>query len=278
MRLVSLLPSATDIIAALHADAALVGVSHSCDARWAHLPKLTSTRINKNAPAAEIDQQVKSTDAPLYQLDTELLNQLAPDIIISQDLCDVCAVSGADVTDALTALNNKPQLITLSPFRLDDVVACFMQVAEAIGRVEEGVKLQKRWQENFAACRERFADAAPKIAFLDWLAPPFAAGHWMPDMIEWTGCQSVLAQAGEKSHEITWDDVRAAAPDIVLAACCGQDAQTAEQARANVPGDIDIEILDGDALFSRPSPSLMDAVHIFTRAVDEKLAENRFKG
>ena len=273
MRLVSLLPSATDIIAALHADAALVGVSHSCDARWAHLPKLTSTRINKNAPAAEIDQQVKSTDAPLYQLDTELLNQLAPDIIISQDLCDVCAVSGADVTDALTALNNKPQLITLSPFRLDDVVACFMQVAEAIGRVEEGVKLQKRWQENFAACRERFADTAPKIAFLDWLAPPFAAGHWMPDMIEWTGCQSVLAQAGEKSHEITWDDVRAAAPDIVLAACCGQDAQTAEQARANVPGDIDIEILDGDALFSRPSPFLMDAVHIFTRAVDEKLAE-----
>ena len=278
MRLVSLLPSATDIVAALHADAALVGVSHSCDARWAHLPKLTSTRIDKNASATDIDQQVKSTDAPLYQLDTELLNQLAPDIIISQDLCDVCAVSGTDVTDALAALNSKPLLITLSPFRLNDVVACFMQVAEAIGQVEEGAKLQAEWNKKFAACRGRFADTAPKVAFLDWLAPPFAAGHWIPDLIEWTGCQSVLAQAGEKSHEITWDDVRAAAPDIVLAACCGQDAQIAERTRSAVPTDIDINILDGNALFSRPSPSLMDAVHIFTRAVGEKLAENRFKG
>ncbi|MEE3058843.1 MAG: cobalamin-binding protein, partial [Pseudomonadota bacterium] len=157
-RVVSLLPSATDIMAALGAGDLLVGVSHSCDGDWAHLPVLTSTLIDKNAPAGDIDAQVKNSSGPLYELDIARLEALAPDIVISQDLCDVCAVPSGDVDDALKSLPTASELVTLAPFRLADIPVCFGQVGEVIGQMAAAESLQTRWAEALMACRGRFAE------------------------------------------------------------------------------------------------------------------------
>ena len=266
-RVVSLLPSATDIMAALGAGDLLVGVSHSCDGHWANLPVLTSTLIEKNAPAGDIDAQVKNSSGPLYELDIARLEALAPDIVISQDLCDVCAVPSGDVDDALKSLPTAPELVTLAPFRLADIPVCFEQVGQVIGQMAAAESLQARWAEALMACRGRFAEHDYRIAFLDWLDPPFAAGHWVPDIISWIGCTSVLAQSGEPSHEISWSKVRDCGADFIFAACCGQSVETAKTAVENLPADLDIHILDGAKHFSRPSPTIMESVGYFADTI-----------
>lgn len=267
-RVVSLLPSATDIIAALGAQDLLVGVSHSCDDMWSHLPVLTSTLIDKNASAAEIDAQVKSQPGPLYALDIDQLETLAPDIVISQDLCDVCAVPSGDVEDALQSLSSAPALVTLAPFRLADIPDCFAQIGLVIGQVGAAETLQDRWRAALAPYRDCFIDYGLSIALLDWLDPPFAAGHWVPDIINWTGCRSALAQAGQPSHEITWDAVRESGADIIMAACCGQSEHTAHAAGQTVPDDLHVHILDGAKHFSRPSPTIMESMRYFADTIE----------
>ena len=271
MRIVSLLPSASDIVAALQGADYLVGVSHSCDARWSHLPSLTSTRIDKTDSPRDIDTQVKSSDAPLYMLDIDRLEELAPDLIITQELCDVCAVPAGDVRAAIENLSGRPELLTLSPFRLEDVADCFQDVAQATGLMTQGNDLQKQWQDTLARYRGYFQNRKPGVAFLDWLDPPFAAGHWVPDIIELTGCSSMLVRPGDPSREIVWDDVRHCGADIVMAACCGQDKAQAEMACHAIPDDIDVHLLDGDVLFSRPSPSLMDSIGVFVKTLENKI-------
>lgn len=268
MRIVSLLPSATEIVVRLGAANELVGVSHSCGARWAHLPKLTSTRIDVGAESAQIDSQVKSSPEPLYDLDIEELERLSPDVIVSQSLCDVCAVPSGDVEEAVLQLSSKPALVNLSPFRLGDIPQGLADVGVAIGRSGEAQAAIRKWDESLAAlrcaARERW-----KIAFLDWLDPPFAAGHWVPDIIELLGCESVLAKPGEPSFEISWDDVRKANPDIVIAACCGLTAERV--ARDPVPEDIALHILDGYEHFSRPGPGLIESARILAELIGGKL-------
>jgi len=259
-RVVSLLPSATDIIAAMGAGDLLVGVSHSCDSDWAHLPVLTSTLIDKNTQASDIDAHVKNSTAPLYELDIVRLEALAPDIVISQDLCDVCAVASGDVDDAMKSLPTAPELVTLAPFRLADIPVCFEQVGQVIGQTAAAETLQQRWAEALMACRGRFAADNYRVAFLDWLDPPFAAGHWVPDIISWLGCNSALAQSGAPSHEVSWDRVRDCGAAFIVAACCGQSVETAKAATGNLPADLDIQILDGAKHFSRPSPTIMKSV------------------
>lgn len=266
-RVVSLLPSATDIMAALGAGDLLVGVSHSCDGDWAHLPVLTSTLIDKNASASDIDAQVKNSTAPLYELDIARLEALAPDIVISQDLCDVCAVPSGDVDNALKSLPTAPELVTLAPFRLADIPVCFEQVGQVIGQSAAAENLQQRWTEALMACRGRFAADNYRIAFLDWLDPPFAAGHWVPDVISWLGCTSALAQSGAPSHEVSWDTVRDCGADFIVAACCGQSVETAKAAIGNLPADLDIHVLDGAKHFSRPSPTIMESVGYFADTI-----------
>ena len=263
-RVVSLLPSATDIMAALGAGDLLVGVSHSCDGDWGHLPVLTSTLIDKNALADDIDAQVKNSSGPLYELDIARLEALAPDIVISQDLCDVCDVPSGDVDDALKSLPTAPELVTLAPFRLADIPVCFEQV---IGQLAAAKGLQAHWAEALMACRGRFAEHDYRIAFLDWLDPPFAAGHWVPDIISWIGCTSVLAHSGETSHEISWSKVRDCGADFIFAACCGQSVETAKTTVENLHADLDIHILDGAKHFSRPSPTIMESVGYFADTI-----------
>jgi iron complex transport system substrate-binding protein len=254
MRIVSLLPSATDIVVALGAADDLVGVSHSCGPEWDHLPRLTSTRIDHGAASCAIDGQVKSSKAPLYDLDIATLERLKPDVVVSQSLCDVCAVPSGEVEDAVANLPSRPKLINLSPFKLDDVPLGISDVGSAIGREAEAAAAIAEWSEGFAQLRGRVKPRL-RVAFLDWLEPPFAAGHWIPDMIELLGCESVLAKCGEPSRETAWDEVRAAKPDIVIAACCGLSETRA--AADPVPPDIEVHYLDGHDFFSRPSPRLL---------------------
>ena len=269
MRIVTLLPSATDIVLALGGEAALVGVSHSCTGASPLLPRLTSTRVNPAAPSAEIDAQVKDASQPLYDLDVSRLERLAPDVVVSQSLCDVCAVASGDVEAAVRGIASRPTLVNLSPFRLADVPVGFDEVGAAIDREREAAALRSRWAAHFEALQGRFADHAPRVAFLDWMDPPFAAGHWIPDLLQLLGCESVLAAPGEPSREVDWDTVRAARPDLILAACCGFDADRAYQ--DPVPPDIDVVRLDGDRFFSRPSPALMDAANQLAVVLDRAL-------
>ena len=269
MRIVSLLPSATDIVVALGAGSELVGVSHSCSGNWENVPKLTSTWIDTTASSATIDDQVSEADRPLYELDIDLLAALAPDVVVSQSLCDVCAVPSGDVVEAIDALPVKPQLVDLAPSRLSDVPDCFVAVGQAIGRSPTARDLTQRWHEVFNDYRGRFAGSNLKVAFLDWLDPPFAAGHWMPDMLEWLGLESALGQAGKPSFAVSWDEIRAATPDLVVAACCGFGVQRTQADAAD--GAFRIVSLDGHELFNRPSPALMASLVCLSDAIDEHL-------
>lgn len=264
MRIVSLLPSATDIVAALGAGDELVGVSHSCSERWAHLPILTSTIIDHAASGREIDAQVKSTGGPLYQLNVALLERLAPDVVVSQSLCDVCAVSSGDVEDAVRSISSRPALVNLAPFRLADIPAGFREVGDAIGHPAQA--LTDLWTQFFDEVRDRYTDHGLRVAFLDWLDPPFAAGHWIPDILGHLGCISALAKPGSPSYEVNWETVLATDADLIIAACCGLDAVRAQQ--EPLPKDVPVIILEGDELFSRPSPHLMASTRVLMGVLD----------
>ncbi len=269
MRIVSLLPSATDIVSALGAGHELVGVSHSCGQAWAHLPTLTSTWIDATASSAAIDAQVRNASTPLYQLDINKLAQLRPDVIVSQSLCDVCAVPSGDVAAAISALPGNPMLVDISPSTLPEVPQCFHQVGAALQRQREAQRLLSQWQDTFARYHQRHQDAGLRIAFLDWLDPPFAAGHWVPGLIQWLGAESVLCEPGKPSFRLTWADVDAACPDLVIAACCGLT-----QSRATLEGQSSprsIRYLDGYELFSRPSPALMDSLMVLDKTITQFL-------
>jgi iron complex transport system substrate-binding protein len=269
MRIVSLLPSATDIVVALGAQEELVGVSHSCGSQWSGLPRLTSTRIDVTSASSAIDTQVKTSNEPLYDLDIEMLERLSPDVIVSQSLYDVCAVPSGDVEKAVAQLSSRPHLVNLSPFRLADIPDGIEDVGAAINRCETASSVVANWNETLLGLR-RQTTSSHKVAFLDWLEPPFAAGHWIPDLIEVIGYESALARPGEPSYEISWNDVRAAEPDIVIAACCGFTAARASQDEA--PADLDIHILNGYEYFSRPGPNLLQSAQILAKLVEQELA------
>ena len=207
MRIVSLLPSATDILVALGARNALVGVSHSCSGDWDHLPKLTSTWVDTSASAADIDAQVTTASQPLYQLDIETLERLKPDVVISQSLCDVCAVPAGDVRVAVETLSTRPVLVDLSPDGLTDVPVCFGQVGAAIDKMDEARALEAQWSETLDKLRGLHADKDLRIVFVDWLDPPFVAGHWVPEMVELLGLTNLIGVARKPSFKVSWDEV-----------------------------------------------------------------------
>lgn len=269
MRIVSLLPSATDIVVALGAADDLVGVSHSCGADWSHLPALTSTRINIKASSAEIDAQVKTAAEPLYDLDLERLEELAPDVVVSQSLCDVCAVASGDVEEAVKTLSSRPALINLAPFGLADIPEGFEDVGRALNLAPAAQRLVAEWDTQLASYAGRYAQQAPRIAFLDWLDPPFAAGHWIPDILELLGCVSTLAQPGEPSHEVSWDTIVESQPELVIAACCG--FSEARAAQDPLPKNLSVHLLDGYENFSRPSPRLLQSLPMLDALLTQQL-------
>ena len=271
MRIVSLLPSATDIIVALGAAEHLVGVSHSCSGDWAHLPKLTRTWLDVGASSAAIDQQVSEADQPLYQLDIETLERLTPDVVVSQSLCDVCAVPSGDVMAAIGALSSSPVLVDLAPHKLTDVPGCFAAVADAIEFNPDD--LIDNWHQTLNQYEGRFADQHIRVAFLDWIDPPFIAGHWVPDMLAWLGVECVLGLSGQPSYRVTWKQIAAESPDLVVAACCGFDA--ARAAGELCDRELAVVYLDGHELFSRPSPALLPSLVQLASTIEQYALRGR---
>jgi iron complex transport system substrate-binding protein len=285
MRIVSLLPSATEIVCALGLGDRLVGVTHECDFPPAvrALPKVTHTLIPHDAPSVEIDGLVRERlqgQRALYTLDLPALERLKPDLIVTQALCDVCAVAEAEVSAAACSLPGRPKVINLEPTRLADVFDCMRRVAEAACVADRGeaaiVALQRRVAAVEAATRD--VSPQPRVVLLEWIDPPFSCGHWSPELVRLAGGVELLGREGERSRTVAWDEVRTVDPDVMLIACCGYDA---ERTRRDVPilqaypGFSDLRcvranrvyITDGNAYFSRPGPRLVDSLELLAHTL-----------
>jgi iron complex transport system substrate-binding protein len=274
MRIVSLVPSATEMLFALGLGDQVVAVTHECDypEAAASLPKVTRDLLAPGLSAAEIDAAVRErTDRgeSIYGLDEDALRELRPDLIVTQALCAVCAVSYDDVRAVAERLDSHPEVISLDPSTLGEVLGDVRTLAEATGVRDAGVDLiedaARRIDRVKVAVRDR---RRPRVAALEWLDPVFIAGHWTPQLIDLAGGEDVLGMAGEHSEVRTWGDVRAAQPDLVVVMPCGYDAARArEEALAHerelaALGAGEVVAVDAAAYFSRPGPRLIDGLEL----------------
>ena len=289
MRIVSLLPSATEIVCSLGLGDQLVAVTHECDFPpfVRDLPKATRTLIPKEASSAEIDRLVRERltgRRALYSLDLPTLAELRPDLIVTQALCDVCAVAEEEVQDAACRLPGRPQVVNLEPETLPQVLDAIRQVAQAAGmpaKGEETVRaLEMRVQA--VAARSALVQKRPRVALLEWLDPPFSCGHWSPELVRLAGGEEVLGRAGERSRTLRWDEVAAAGPEVVFVACCGFDLERTlvdVSALRDAPGWRELAavragrvyVADGSQYFSRPGPRLVDSLEILAHALHPEL-------
>jgi iron complex transport system substrate-binding protein len=280
MRVVSLLPAATEIVAALGRVADLVAVSHECDhpAEVCALPRATRCAIHGNALASDaIDRWVTDTLAAtgtLYTMDEALVRGLQPDVILTQRLCDVCAVGYDTVTSFAATLPGAPRVVNLEPATLADVLGDVRRVGAALDADDAAARVVATLEARIAAVRERTAGAARRrCVVLEWLLPPFRSGHWTPELVALAGAEEPLGRAGEDAARVAWDDVVAAAPDVLVLACCGFDvARTIadvarlrampEWRRLAAVRDGEVYVVDGSAYFSRPGPRIVDSLEM----------------
>ena len=279
MRIVSLLPAATEIICALGLDKRLVGVTHECDypAHVAALPKVTRTDIPPDATSGEIDRLVRdrvNTTSALYTLDLDVLRQLAPNLIVTQALCGVCAVAEDEVAAAACSLANTPDVVNLTPGTIWDVFDCVRHVANAAGVPERAGRVVQELSVRVDAVAQRNqARTAPTVAFLEWLDPPFSSGHWTPELIRLSGGRDLFGREGERSRTLSWDEVIASQPDVLVIACCGFGIERTlgEMHLVHSVGGWDdlpavrngrVYVLDGSQYFSRPGPRLVDGLEL----------------
>ena len=277
MRIISLVPNGTEILFAVGAGDLVVGVSHECDfppeARTR--PILTGSALTPGMSAAEVDQAVSAqvgSGLSLYTLDEARIAELAPDLIVTQELCPVCAVSTEQVDGAVRPLPRCPDLVSLDPRTIADIFADIRRVGEVTGHTDEAEALLRSLEERLETVRARVAGRPrPRVVALEWIDPPFAGGHWVPEMIETAGGTDALARPGDHSRRLTWDDVRAADPDHIVVMPCGFDEAGAldqtglladhpawNALRAVREGRV--HPVDANGCFSRPGPRLVDGV------------------
>ncbi|MGH7516955.1 MAG: cobalamin-binding protein [Gemmatimonadales bacterium] len=284
MRVVSLLPSATEIVLALGGGDALVGVSHSCDdPAVTHLPRLTGTRVPTHASSGEIDAVVRDClgrGESLYTIDVEALGALEPDLIITQGLCEVCAVTQREVDGALCAVQVAPRVLSSEPHTLVQVLESITEIGNALGKDAEAAELVVGLRRRIEAVRARTASVPhrPRVAFLEWLDPPMCGGHWNPELVELAGGVDGIGRAGQASRTIRWEDVVAWQPEVLCVACCGYPA---DRARAELDALLRrpalqslpftrtrrVHVFDGVGLFARPGPRLVDSLEALADAV-----------
>jgi iron complex transport system substrate-binding protein len=282
MRIASLVPSATEMLFALGLGDQVVAVTHECDypPGAEQLPHLTRSVIPEGLDAAEIDRAVRERTArgeSLYELDEELLAQLDVDLIVTQAVCEVCAVSFDDVRGVAERLPTKPRVISLDPSTLGEVLADIPRLAQAAGVPQAGEALAAEAGERLEAV-ERAVEGKrrPRVAALEWLDPIYIGGHWVPQMIELAGGEDVLGFAGEKSRTADWGEVEAAAPEIVVSMPCGYyaeqaAAETIRWRRHLALLGARVIAVDAAAYFSRPGPRLVDGVELLGHLLHPEL-------
>jgi iron complex transport system substrate-binding protein len=286
-RVVSLLPAGTEIVAALGALDTLVGVTHECDfpPEVSRLPRLTASAVDRDAGSAEIDAAVRelaSSGAPVFALDAEDLVRLAPTLILTQTLCEVCAVSEGDVRAISELLAPSPRILALTGTTLDGVWEDITAVGAALRRSSAAADLLASIAGRLRTVHETLRAARaprPRVAVIEWLEPLYAAGHWTPELVRRAGGIDVLAEPGTHSMRVSIDQLRDANPELILIAPCGFDVARAErEGRALLASpewgwarERAVWALDGNALTSRAGPRLADAVEVIAAIVAPKL-------
>ena len=274
MRIASLVPSATEALFALGLGDLVVAVTHECDhpAEALGLPRLTRSVIPDGLAPGEIDAMVREVTGrgdPLYELDERQLADVAPDLIVTQALCAVCAVSYDDVRAVAERIPSHPEVISLDPRTLQGVLNDLLRLGRATDATDRGERLTAELGARVDRVREAVAGAPrPRVVTLEWLAPPYAGGHWVPEMVELAGGRSVAGEPGRDSRAVSWGDLAAAHPDVAVVMPCGLYAEeAAEQALAHRAeleslGAEAIYAVDAASSFSRPGPRLVDGVEL----------------
>jgi iron complex transport system substrate-binding protein len=285
MRIASLVPSATEMLFALGLGENVVGVTHECDFPDAAsaLPQLTATVLPAGLSAGEIDAAVKTIvgeGKALYSLDEERLAQLAPDLIVTQAVCDVCAVSFEDVVEVAARLPGKPRVLQQDPGSLLEVLEDVTRLGVAAGVEQRALDLRAELEARLVAVRAAVAGAPPPRAIaLEWLDPPFVGGHWIPEMVALAGGVDVAGPAGAKSPEIEWEALAALAPDVVVVMPCGMYAEESrrqaeahwERIEALGPGRV--YAVDAASTYSRPGPRLVDGTELLAHLLHPDLLD-----
>ncbi len=282
MRVVSLLPAATEIVAALGALGRLVGVSHECDfpPEVRSLPRVTRTRVDPAMPSAAINgamAEAKRTGVSPVEVDVNLVAHLRPDVLIGQSVCDVCAVGQGELARVVATLMPTPWVVTLHAHTLDEVLVDISKVGEALELRDEAEELDAGLRYRLRRVGARATKPMPerpRVLVLEWVDPPYVAGHWVPELVGLAGGQDVAAAPGEPSRPRPWDELAALAPDLVVVALCGFDIPRAQTELASVTDPQArsllgrrVEFLDGNAYTSRPGPRLVDAAETFARLI-----------
>jgi iron complex transport system substrate-binding protein len=274
MRICSFLPSATEILYALGLGDSVAGVTYECDfpAEARQKPVVVRTRLQPTSSSAELDRQVSdfvSRGESLYRVDIDKLAELDPDLIVTQDLCQVCAASPGDLVDALSRLRRRPQVLSLTPNTMTEVFADIGRVGEATGRTAVADELTAALESTVARTEEAVAKAntRPRVLCLEWLDPPYVGGHWVPEMVARAGGTDVLGRPGQRSRRVTWEDVLGTKPEVIVVMPCGYDlAETVAEFRGTkLPAGWNtlpavqagrVFAVDASSYFSRPGPRL----------------------
>lgn len=283
MRIVSLVPSATEMLFALGLGDDIVAVTHECDypPQATSLPRVTRDRLPQGLSPAEIDAAVKERTLggeSIYELDTDLLHALQPDLIVTQALCQVCAVSYDDVREIAEEIDSQPMVLALDPHTVGEVLGDARTIAQATDTKDEAVDLIREASERIDRVRlaVRRADR-PRVVALEWLEPPYVAGHWVPQLIEYAGGEDLLGFAGEKSEEQSWELIAASEPDVVIVMPCGFDAEIAhreaemQRDRLAALGATRVVAVDAAAYFSRPGPRIIEGLELLGHILHPEL-------
>jgi iron complex transport system substrate-binding protein len=272
VRIVSLLPSTTEILFAIGAGDDVVGVTFECDyPPEAQTRRIVSTSaMPEGLSPAEIDAFVVEAMArgdDLYHLDEGALSGLDADLVVTQDLCAVCAVDVSVVDDALAHLGCTAEVLTIDPHTIDDVLDSIVTLGRATGHLPEAERLVSEQRARLgAAWRHTMGRTRPRVMFLEWTDPPFAPGHWIPEMVELAGGQPLLGTPGEKSRRVTWEQVHAADPEVVVVAPCGFDREGSQRLADDLvgtgvlPAGVPVHAVDANASWARPGTRLPDGV------------------
>ena len=287
MRICSLLPSATEIAFALGLADQVVAVSHECDypPEASNRPVLTKSAIHQKIHRSlEVDREVEQRGGDIYEIDEKLLEKLKPDIILTQELCHVCAVSYMKVKEAARVLDADTKIVSLEPTNLEEIVDNILLVGRMTGAQAEGEKLASQMLQRISRVKgkTRVVGRKPRVFFMEWLQPPWAGGHWIPEMVDYAGGVDGLGRLGKPSHRIGWDEVVEYQPEIIVLSPCGFNANqvmkeahalTSYQGWEKIPAfqSSRIYAVNASAYFSRSGPRVVDGLEILAHIIHPKL-------